>query len=683
MTTQLTTNKYRLRNALAFINSFSTAVNTISGSITGTLTNGSNVVSSISSNTGVQLGQIVSANIAGVPSGTVVTGVNSTAVALSQNFTGSTGSATVNTYSSTTSGYYMFAGTSKPFAGGVVPEIYDMPKTTEFTAYNTMIFGKSITSSDVTLMIKAYPWTSGTVYDMYDDIDTNLSTKAFYVYTTNGIDTSNYYIFKCLFNNNGAESTSQPTYNDTGPSDTFYETADGYQWKYMYKITSAQFDKFATSEYIPLFEDPAVKAAAVSGAVDVIVPVYPNNAVAPFSGSGYNNYHSGNFSTSILDNNSTLTTLKLDGTASTITNFYRGCYLYVGGPGFSSTDRYKMITGHITNSTGTFISLDNNFVTVPTATNTYIISPSVLIIGDSNEPVTTKAIALVNASASNSIYKIQILDRGTNILSAAAFINTSPEAGVTNTATIRVIAGPQGGHGSNAAAELYSHYVGVSVKFANSEGNTIPTTNDYQTVGIIKDPLFANVVLTTSNSTGVYLVGERVTQSYANVTSTAYVAGLTPLRLTNATGTFVVSPDSNTALLVGATSLTTSEITSIQIGYQDKPFRTFDQRYTYNGTSVGIFQPNETVYYSNVAQSNAIFHSNNLLGTTLYVTGKQGPIFSQNSIVGQTSGAIFNINTIYDPDLVPESGDVLYLENFEAVNRSNTQSETVKLILQY
>ena len=342
-----------------------------------------------------------------------------------------------------------------------------------------------------------------------------------------------------------------------------------------------------------------------------------------------------------------------------------------------------MITGHITNSTGSYVSLDTNFATVPTATNTYLISPSVLIVGNSNEPVDTKAIALVNSAASNSIYKIQILDRGTNILAGAAFVNSSPEAGVTNTATIRVIAGPQGGHGANAAAELYSHYVGVSVKFANSESNTIPTVNDYQTVGIIKDPLFANVVITTTGATGTYLVGERVTQTYGNVTSTAVVAGLTPLRLTNATGTFVVSPDSSTALLVGASSLAQAEVTSIQIGYQDKPFRTFDQRYTYNGTTIGAFQNNEIVYQSNVAQSNAVYHSNNSLGTTVYVTSKQGPIYSGNTIIGQTSGAVFNINTIYDPDLVPESGDVLYIENFEAVNRSDSQSETVKLILQY
>jgi len=660
----------------------------VSKVFTGTLTNACNQITALSSTTGISVGQTLSSTTSGITLGATVVSVDSTKVVMSSTFGGTTtvgatitssiAGTPITTYNSTSSGYYAFAAQSGIWPGGVVPQYYDNPSTIDFNVYNNMLFGKSIQSSDVSLMVNSVFWNSGSIYDMYDDIDTLLTTKQFYVYTLSG---SYYYVWKCLYNNNNAVSTYAPTYGDTVAGDPYYETADGYQWKYMYKISTATYKKFATNLYIPVVVDANVTGNSISGSVDVIIPVYSNGSMAATTGSGYNNYYSGAFSSSSVVN-TTSPLITLGALANKTTNFYNGCYLYItGGTG---KGQYKKIIGHASNTSGIYVYLDSQYThDVPDNTSTYVIAPAVTILNSGDQVSNVAAIALVNSTASNSIYKIQVLNRGVNVQAAAAFVNVSTQVGVSNVATIRVIASPKGGHGSNVAAELYCSTVGISTTFANSESNTIPTVNDYQTIGILANPLFANVVFTTTGQVGTFSIGETVTQTVGNVTSKGIVNVLSPLGITNATGSFVVSTNSSVGLVYGSNSAATAQITQININNVVKGFRTFNQLYTYNGTYGGAaFTQNETVYQVNSAISNAVFHSNNAAGTTVYLTQKRGPIYSSNTLTN-AGGSTFTINTKYAPDLVPESGDIIYIENFDSVTRSASQSETIKLILQY
>ena len=52
-------------------------------------------------------------------------------------------------------------------------------------------------------------------------------------------------------------------------------------------------------------------------------------------------------------------------------------------------------------------------------------------------------------------------------------------------------------------------------------------------------------------------------------------------------------------------------------------------------------------------------------------------------IFGNTSLATANITAIKLPDLDNRSGEVLYIENIIPIGRSNGQSETVKIILEF
>jgi hypothetical protein len=164
---------------------------------------------------------------------------------------------------------YLFIGKATAFPDDNAPPTpVNSTANIEYTPWRDMYGAKRITTADVTHAVPRHDWTSGTVYDQYDDQDTNLLDDDFYVMT------EDYNVYKCLFNNGGAASTTKPT----GVSSSEFTTADGYIWKFMYTVTTARALKFLTNDYIPvqtLASDDGtdqwdVQAAAVDGAIHVV-----------------------------------------------------------------------------------------------------------------------------------------------------------------------------------------------------------------------------------------------------------------------------------------------------------------------------------------------------------------------------------------------------------------------------
>ena len=164
---------------------------------------------------------------------------------------------------------YLFIGKNTAFPNDNVPPTpVNSTANVEFTPWRDMYAAKRITTADVTHAVERYDWTSGTVYDQYDDQDTNLVDDDFYVMT------EDYNVYKCLFNAGATASTTKPTGVSTSP----FTTADGYIWKFMYTVTTAKALKFLTNDYIPvqtLASDDGtdqwdVQAAAVDGGIHVI-----------------------------------------------------------------------------------------------------------------------------------------------------------------------------------------------------------------------------------------------------------------------------------------------------------------------------------------------------------------------------------------------------------------------------
>jgi len=165
---------------------------------------------------------------------------------------------------------YLFVGKNNAWTNDNSPPTpVNSTANVEYTPWRDMYAVKRITTSDVTHAIPRYDWTSGTVYDQYDDQDTNLiESDDFYVMT------EDYNVYKCLFNASAASSTTKPTGVSTSP----FTAADGYIWKYMYTVTTAKALKFLTNDYIPvqtLASDGGedqwdVQTAAVDGGIHVV-----------------------------------------------------------------------------------------------------------------------------------------------------------------------------------------------------------------------------------------------------------------------------------------------------------------------------------------------------------------------------------------------------------------------------
>jgi hypothetical protein len=72
---------------------------------------------------------------------------------------------------------------------------------------------------------------------------------------------------------------------------------------------------------------------------------------------------------------------------------------------------------------------------------------------------------------------------------------------VDSVANVVPVYSPPGGHGTDVAAELGATRAGVSVRFGNTENGTIPATNGFRTVGMMRDPTFANVQINSVDPT--------------------------------------------------------------------------------------------------------------------------------------------------------------------------------------
>lgn len=562
--------------------------------------------------------------------------------------------------------YYVFAGKSTPYSAGdaTIPAIINSDKETFYDPYENMVFGKRVTPSSVVVAAPRYDWTANTKYIAYrGDID--LSDKQYYACVNTG---ATYAVFKCLDNFGNSASTIQPDPTQTSPNDEYYSTADGYVWKYMYDVDATIFNTYATPLYLPIIANNAVVANAVPGALEVFSVTY--------RGSNYNTFLSNSFISTDLRVGGSTTTYNIANNAINATNFYQGSFLYLtSGPG--AGEGKKIVDYQVTGSAKT-VTLESAFTTSPTTATNYEITPSVLIYGDGNGAV---ARAIVNTSASNSIIRIEVLSRGNNYSWAEAEV-VGNTGGVSNTATIVPILGPKGGHGSNPEHELGGTALCISISFANTETGTIPVVNDYRQIGLIKDPLFSNVVISTLNLSGSFAVGETVTQ--ANTGATGLVAawdGVSSLQLTSVNG-IILTGNTTVNFLTGGTTNATASVSTYQNNGAAKNFNTFDQRhrYTFNPIS-GVFIQDEQIFQTDIQLANAFFHSNT--ASTLALTNQRGNLNTGNTIIGQQSSASANLLFYIPPDLIVGSGEVMFIENQFPISRSNSQTETVKLILQF
>ena len=663
----------------------------------------------------------------------------------------------------TEAAYYVFAAKHTPYANNsdtVITTPTDSVVDNTLDIYNNMLFGKRVSNTDVVEMIPRYDWTSNTVYTQYDDTDTSLFTKPFYATVNAG---AQFHVYKCLYNNNGAPSTVEPTGTD---ANVFESLVDGYTWKYMYSANAVTMSKFATTSYMPIVANAAITAAAIDGAIEVIN--------VDEAGAGYDNYLTGTFDSATdlrIGGNPVL--YSIGSNASTLNDFYNGCLMYITSG--AAAGEYKVITDYYISGSQRIVVLEDGFDNTVSVNDEFEIYPYVYVFDTGGQKQTNCiARALISSATGNSVSKIDIIDPGSGYRSATAVILPNAIVDVSLNASLRAIISPPGGHGSNIKSELGANFACISIKFVENE-EAIMTQNDFRQIGILKDPLFANVniKLGINNTVGSFAPNERVFQyrdiklagtvaanSNTTVTGTstffqdalavgdrvlitdgisnalaniATITSNTSLTLTtnasftgtgctisliNAVSYGVITDNgvgdgeifvtnvataglTNSLRLVGEDSNCTSVVNAAALlpisinGRNPNSFNTYTQLTRFVGIiDSGSFIPDEEITQDaaiTYAVPRARVYAAVEGGATdfLYVTNVEnifqdsGSPDSDGVVVGSNSEATFTISAKYNGELVKDSGEVLYIENLSPISRSNTQTETVKLILEF
>jgi hypothetical protein len=106
--------------------------------------------------------------------------------------------------------------------------------------------------------------------------------------------------------------------------------------------------------------------------------------------------------------------------------------------------------------------------------------------------------------------------------------------------------------------------------------------------------------------------------------------------------------------------------------------------------SAKTFTQDEVIFQSETSafteqHATAYLHSviNNGSSLEMYMTNQIGVVNLAQNIIGYTSGAIATVTNKYSPELIPESGKVLFIEKLDPITRTSSTSETIKFIFEF
>lgn len=185
----------------------------------------------------------------------------------------------------------IFLGKSKFYytLGRVYPwnTANDAPETAidtekyDIASRNDILYIKKVEGTSLSFVIPRENYTANTVYEIYDD-SIELEDVKFYAMN------SDFNVYKCLYNNKGAVSTSEPF----GTSSDQVTSADGYVWQFVYTIPPALRAKFLTPESMPIYNAITTKYYSRGSLTSVIIDTSgsdysPLDTSILVSGDGY------------------------------------------------------------------------------------------------------------------------------------------------------------------------------------------------------------------------------------------------------------------------------------------------------------------------------------------------------------------------------------------------------------
>ena len=256
--------------------------------------------------------------------------------------------------------------------------------------------------------------------------------------------------------------------------------------------------------------------------------------------------------------------------------------------------------------------------------------------------------AIVNAS-SNTIDRIDRLSTGKGYQIASAYVYSHPSVGSGN-ATLQVIKSPGGGHGYDQFKELGSTAAMLNINFSGNESNTIVDSNEYRTVGILRNPTWSNVVITTATSTGFFVPGEQVLRirpalagSNATIVSTSNVVtaanGVLSSQFSAGDKVFITSD-----FVVPVTNQQTFFISSNTNFLATVGTVSNSSSMTLTANSPASIASGASYFIPNISGQGYIIASNS---TSLTLSSVNTAINTSDVLIGATSGAIALANTVF------------------------------------
>ena len=409
--------------------------------------------------------------------------------------------------------HYMFISRSRewpsdplgtPPTSDIAPPAPEDAVIKDMEAREAMIALKRLIRDNSTLAIPRFNWTSGTLYAQYDDRDPELhlhptqqdiadANLGGYEAGPIYVITSQFHVFKCLSNGNGALSTVEPTLPGGDPWTV--TTSDGYTWKFLLTVTSSNISKFLTDAWIPISKIGAPDVAddgsnqwdvendAVDGSINVVHIDSPGNGYKFVQDSKTS--LGGGALTINLEPEAGITDV-----AEAVAGF-ADCTVYItAGTGAGQS---RVIDSYdFTNEIATVTAA---WSTVPDVTSVYSIWPTATISGNGTGALVRP---IVNTTT-QQIDEVVILNQGSGYRAASIDIIGGLDTGGTHAVLHPAIA-PIGGHGKDAECELDARYVMMSTKLDFNEED-FPVANDYRQVGILRNVTdFGGTVLSTENN---------------------------------------------------------------------------------------------------------------------------------------------------------------------------------------
>lgn len=389
-----------------------------------------------------------------------------------------------------TSRPYFFLGKTLSWDGGdIAPPTPNTSREYESETRSSIVGMRYVTISDVSFAIDRENWSSGTVYDMYDDRYSSefpapsgaqdiADAKMFVL-------TSDFNIYKCISNNYNQPSTVLPT----GTPETAYigPLADGYVWKYMGTLDEVQRNKFLTPDYLPVTNSTsgfyqsgiALNPIKVSGGSGYVA----NNTTVIVQGDNGSPVNNAVVTPVINPSTGEITSLTVEdpgtgySTASIlITTPDPGQAQGSGAQFTAQIDQGSLVLSNVGASA---IDGQLSFIYVNDGGSGYSQNTTVTISGDGSNATATAIIA------NGIITGIQLNNRGTGYTFATASI-TDSGGGID--AQTEVIISPVGGHGNNLVKESFADTLGFQITTADEINQGFTLENDYRQSGLIFDP---------------------------------------------------------------------------------------------------------------------------------------------------------------------------------------------------